>query len=118
MTRWKNAVEAQDTVGMNHARDKLISHIEKFYEHLSVTRADVEREGLGLRPITAAEKLGKSDRSVLARRYYRLAQWSETLQESFWITVRGIILGRTAVKGVVADGLCRIQTLRCTDTIQ
>lgn len=73
-------------MGMTLARDKLIDHIEKFYHHLNITRTDVENEGLGLRPITAAEKLGKSDRSVLARRYYRLAQWSETLQESYWIT--------------------------------
>lgn len=79
-------------MGMNDARDKLIHHIEKFYLHLNITRTDVEAEGLGLRPITAAEKLGKSDRSVLARRYYRLAQWSETLQESYWITV-GLLAG-------------------------
>ena len=90
--RWKNAVEAQDMMGMTHARDKLVAHLERFYEHLSITRADVEREGLGLRPITAAENLSRSDRSVLARRYYRLAQWNETLQESYWITASSFTL--------------------------
>lgn len=72
---------------MRAAHEKLVSHLGRFYQHLGISRTDVEAEGLGLRPLTAAEPLSKSDRSVLARRYYRLAQWSETLQGSFWLTV-------------------------------
>lgn len=77
---------------MRAAHEKLNGHLDRFFTELNISREGVEAEGLGLRPLTAAESLSKSDRSILARRYYRLAQWSETLQSGFWLTVNFCIL--------------------------
>ena len=87
MYRWKNAVVNQDVPQMKIVRDKLLQHIGKIYKDCKIDQNDLEAEGLGLRPLTLAENMGKSERNILARRYYRLGQWSEALQGGYWLTV-------------------------------
>ena len=87
MYRWKNAVVTQDVPQMKIVRDKLLQHIGKIYKDCKIDQNDLEAEGLGLRPLTLAENMGKSERNILARRYYRLGQWSEALQGGYWLTV-------------------------------
>jgi FKBP12-rapamycin complex-associated protein len=72
---------------MKVVRDKLLGHIGAIYADCKNDQNDLEAEGLGLRPLTLAEGMGKSERNILARRYYRLGQWSEALQGSYWLTV-------------------------------
>jgi FKBP12-rapamycin complex-associated protein len=67
--------------------DRLRSHTHAYLDHLGIDRATFESEGLGLRPVASAEKANKSARNILARRYYRLAQWTEVLQGGYWLTV-------------------------------
>jgi len=101
MYRWKNAVVTQDVPQMKIVRDKLLQHIGKIYKDCKIDQNDLEAEGLGLRPLTLAENMGKSERNILARRYYRLGQWSEALQGGYWLTVshetrfsqRGLMIG-------------------------
>jgi len=87
MNRWKNAVVSQDVSQMKFVRSKLLEHIDAIYKDCRIEQNVMEAEGLGLRPLTSAENLGKSKRSILARRYYRLGQWSEALQGGYWLTV-------------------------------
>jgi len=72
---------------MKFVRDKLLEHIGAIYKDCRIEQNDMEAEGLGLRPLTLAENMGKSERNILARRYYRLGQWSEALQGGYWLTV-------------------------------
>ena len=68
--------------------DRLYYHISDLFEHLGLDRMTFESEGLGLRPLASIRDTSESQCSVLARRYYRLAQWTETIQGSYWLTVR------------------------------
>ena len=72
---------------MKFVRDKLLEHIGAIYKDCKIEQNDMEAEGLGLRPLSLAENMGKSERNILARRYYRLGQWSEALQGGYWLTV-------------------------------
>ena len=97
---------------MKTVRDKLLGHIGAIYKDCRVEQHDLEAEGLGLRPLTSAENMGTSVRNILARRYYRLGQWSEALQGGYWLTVSCL----ASFIWVQADG--RIPTRRCFDTIR
>jgi hypothetical protein len=76
-TSWKDAAENVN----------MLKHIGAIYKDCKIEKADLEAEGLGLRPLTAAENMGRSERNILARRYYRLGQWTEALQGKYWLTV-------------------------------
>jgi hypothetical protein len=80
-------VVSQDISQMKFVRDKLLEHIGAIYKDCRIDQNDMEAEGLGLRPLSLAENMGKSERNILARRYYRLGQWSEALQGGYWLTV-------------------------------
>jgi FKBP12-rapamycin complex-associated protein len=80
-------VVSQDISQMKFVRDKLLEHIGAIYKDCRIEQNDMEAEGLGLRPLSLAENMGKSERNILARRYYRLGQWSEALQGGYWLTV-------------------------------
>lgn len=88
-----------DKATMTRVRDKLVNHLDRYYDHFRIRRSDLEAEGLGLRPLTVAENLSKSDRNVLARRYYRMAQWNETLQGNYWLTVRDYTSSPYSIRG-------------------
>lgn len=111
MYRWKNAVVTQDVPQMKIVRDKLLQHIGKIYKDCKIDQNDLEAEGLGLRPLTLAENMGKSERNILARRYYRLGQWSEALQGGYWLTVSSPRVGEVYRR--VTDG--RTPIPRCFD---
>lgn len=68
--------------------ERLRAHIQVYLDHINIDREAFESDGLGLRPISVAEKTEKSSRAILARRYYRLAQWTEVMQGADWLTVR------------------------------
>jgi FKBP12-rapamycin complex-associated protein len=87
LVRWKDAAEKADVPAMRSAHVKLLDHIGAIYKDCKIDKADLEAEGLGLRPLTAAENMGRTERNILARRYYRLGQWSEALQGDYWLTV-------------------------------
>lgn len=93
---------------MKFVRNKLLEHIAVIYKDCRIEQNDMEAEGLGLRPLTLAENMGKSERNILARRYYRLGQWSEALQGRYWLTV-----SLRSLKRWNADG--RIPIQRCSD---
>ena len=83
---------SQDVSQMKSVRGKLLEHIDAIYKDCRIEKNDMEAEGLGLRPLTSAENMGKSERNILARRYYRLGQWSEALQGGYWLTVGPTVL--------------------------
>ncbi len=64
------------------------SHLNRLITCTAVDRETLESEGLGLRPITCVKKVEDWQRDILARRFYRLAQWTETVQGPYWLTVR------------------------------
>jgi FKBP12-rapamycin complex-associated protein len=109
MNRWKNAVISQDMSRMKVVHGKLLEHIGAIYQNCKIDQKDLEAEGLGLRPLSVAEHMGKSERNVLARRYYRLGQWSEALQGGYWLTVYSIF------SSLVQVLMVRIRTRRCFD---
>jgi hypothetical protein len=82
------------------------SHTVEYLGTLALDRNDLESEGLGLRPLSTVDGLPKAPRIQLARRYHRIAQWTETLQGSYWLTVRMRVGG--------TDDRIRIQ--RCIGT--
>lgn len=87
---------------MRSAHVKLLDHIGAIYKDCKIDKADLEAEGLGVRPLTAAENMGRTERNILARRYYRLGQWSEALQGDYWLTV-GSISGHCYEDAMFAD---------------
>lgn len=66
---------------------KLNSHLDEFLGSLQLDRGALETEGLGLRPLTTINHLVYWQRNAVARRFYRLAQWLETLQGPEWVSV-------------------------------
>jgi FKBP12-rapamycin complex-associated protein len=72
---------------MREVLDRLHIHLTTFLDSLGVDRLSLEMEGLGLRPLMSTAALPAEKRTILARRFYRLAQWSEILQGSYWLTV-------------------------------
>jgi FKBP12-rapamycin complex-associated protein len=85
--RWKDAFDRQDLNAMVTLVGRLRSHTQQYLEHLGIDRDTFENEGLGLRPVSSADKANKSARNILARRYYRLAQWTEVMQGGYWLSV-------------------------------
>ena len=62
-------------------------HTTSFLHSIGIDRMALESEGLGIRPLITVENVAQRDRNILARRFYRLAQWTELVQGSFWLTV-------------------------------
>jgi FKBP12-rapamycin complex-associated protein len=96
---------------MKFVRDKLLEHIGAIYKDCRIEQNDMEAEGLGLRPLSLAENMGKSERNILARRYYRLGQWSEALQGGYWLTVSPIPPFEYDVLLILGSGLGGVQVL-------
>lgn len=66
---------------------KLHAHTNEYYAFIKLDKSQVENEGLGLRPLSCVQGVERATRGMLARRYHRLAQWTEVLQGSFYLTV-------------------------------
>ena len=73
---------------MHRLYDRMYSHTNRLIRNAGVDHEALENEGLGLRPLTSVEETSQRERTVLARRFYRMAQWSEALQAADWLRVR------------------------------
>ncbi|EIW71794.1 hypothetical protein TREMEDRAFT_67963 [Tremella mesenterica DSM 1558] len=82
---WKDATLSGATKAQQVTLNQMHEHTAKLVEHLSIDRTALESEGLGLRPLTTAAALSSIDRESLARRYCRLAEWTETCQGPDWV---------------------------------
>ncbi|ORX39339.1 hypothetical protein BD324DRAFT_577344 [Kockovaella imperatae] len=83
---WKEAAEKQDLTRMKDIVSRLHNHTARYLESVAINREELESEGLGLRPLASVQDVDASIRNILARRYYRLAQWTELSQGGFWLT--------------------------------
>jgi FKBP12-rapamycin complex-associated protein len=83
---WKDAAFHGDRDKMQDILDHLHDHVGTWLENLGIDRLSLEMEGLGLRPLATTEPIQQKTLQGLARRFYRLAQWTEILQGDFWLT--------------------------------
>ncbi|WRT63514.1 uncharacterized protein IL334_000419 [Kwoniella shivajii] len=81
---WKTAYQKQDLPGMQHVYNRLISHTQEFLQHIKIDKEELEMEGLGLQPLSVMANHTKLDHQILARRYYRIADWIAVLQGPTW----------------------------------
>jgi hypothetical protein len=108
LLRWKEASENQNSGMMATIIDDLHVHTSRYLESLGIDRTSLEMEGLGLRTLTSTDGVTKSAKSVLARRFYRLAQWTEIKQGPYWLSVSKAIL---TYAEAIGSGLGGIQVL-------
>ena len=93
MTRsWKVAAENQNLEAMKSIVTKLRKHTSIYLDSCGLDQQALESEGLGLRPLVSIGDADASVRSILARRYYRLAQWRELCQGGYWLTVSACLI--------------------------
>jgi hypothetical protein len=85
--RWKDAVKGNDRDGMLVLVDKLKAHTSEYLVSLGLDMAQLESEGLGLRPLTGVADLAYDDRTPLGRRFCRLAEWTEAIHGPNWVMV-------------------------------
>jgi len=83
---WKDAMTQGNREKMQSVLDSLHDHVGRHLESLGIDREALEMEGLGLRPLAATSSASAKITNPLARRFYRLAQWTEILQGDFWLT--------------------------------
>ncbi|ORY33953.1 hypothetical protein BCR39DRAFT_463113 [Naematelia encephala] len=83
--QWEEASDRQDPDLMQKTVNGLQEHIDEYIRSRDVNRAAIEAEGLGLRPLTSWGTMDLTQRRILARRYYRLAQWIKGLQGDNWL---------------------------------
>ncbi|RSH90651.1 hypothetical protein EHS25_001256 [Saitozyma podzolica] len=82
---WKDAVKGNDRDGMLVLVDKLKAHTSEYLVSLGLDMAQLESEGLGLRPLTGVADLAYDDRTPLGRRFCRLAEWTEAIHGPNWV---------------------------------
>jgi FKBP12-rapamycin complex-associated protein len=82
---WKDAASIGDTKSLHRIMERLQVHISTWLQDLGVDRPSMETEGLGLRPLLSTQHVSSKTQHVLARRFYRLAQWNEILQGDYWV---------------------------------
>lgn len=85
--QWKDATLASDVKAQQTTLRQMHEHTAKLIETLLIDKSALEAEGLGLRPVTAASGLSTIDKEILARRYCRLAEWTEACQGGDWVAV-------------------------------
>ncbi|WVQ82636.1 hypothetical protein IAT38_004768 [Cryptococcus sp. DSM 104549] len=82
---WKAAFQQQDQRGMESVLQRLYQHTADFLQHIGVNQAELEAAGLGLQPLLNLDKHTYLERQILARRYYRLGEWTAVLQGGDWL---------------------------------
>ncbi|ODN80500.1 hypothetical protein L202_02731 [Cryptococcus amylolentus CBS 6039] len=83
---WKDAFQKRDQAAMEAVYQRLNDHTDRYLQHMGLDRDKIEASGLGLQPlsdvISNQERLTKL---IVARRYYRLGEWTAVLQGSDWL---------------------------------
>ncbi|KAL7423565.1 hypothetical protein Q5752_001145 [Cryptotrichosporon argae] len=83
---WKDVSARVDEDAMRNVRQRMQLHLDLLLDHHKIDRRALESQGLGLQPVTAATGLSQRQQADIARRYHRLAQWTEALQGHSWTT--------------------------------
>ncbi|KAK6905037.1 hypothetical protein I203_105856 [Kwoniella mangroviensis CBS 8507] len=81
---WKNAYQTQDQNKLHEILHKLVKHTRDFLQHIGVDQEPLERQGLGLQPLSIMANHTRLDHQILSRRYYRIAEWTAALQGASW----------------------------------
>ncbi|TYJ58649.1 hypothetical protein B9479_000485 [Cryptococcus floricola] len=83
---WKDAFQQRDQAAMEAVFQRLNDHTDRYLQHMGLDRDKIEASGLGLQPVSDVisnqERLTKL---IVARRYYRLGEWTAVLQGSDWL---------------------------------
>lgn len=72
---------------MEDVLERLYVHTHRYLEYINVNKDELEASALGLQPLSKTENLSTLERKVIARRYYRLGEWTSVLQGSEWLQV-------------------------------
>ncbi|WVF66281.1 hypothetical protein IAT40_001021 [Kwoniella sp. CBS 6097] len=83
---WKAASQPENQIQMQAVLKKLNAHTDAYIQSIGTDRQALEREGLGLQPLSAMAHATEKDREILSRRYFRLAEWTAILQGENWVT--------------------------------
>ncbi|OCF43750.1 phosphatidylinositol 3-kinase [Kwoniella heveanensis CBS 569] len=83
---WKAASQPADHEHMKAILNKLNIHTKGYLQHVGLNKQAIEAEGLGLQPLSAMSDATPKDREILSRRYFRLAEWTATLQKDDWVS--------------------------------
>nr|XP_019014364.1 phosphatidylinositol 3-kinase [Kwoniella pini CBS 10737]OCF53145.1 phosphatidylinositol 3-kinase [Kwoniella pini CBS 10737] len=83
---WKSAYQHHDQHKMCQVLDRLIKHTQAYMKDIGVDQAELERQGLGLQPLTVLSGCDPTHHHTLSRRYFRIAEWTAALQGDDWIT--------------------------------
>lgn len=86
-SRWKDVFQRHDRNGMEAVFERLYIHTHRFLGYINVNKEELEASASGLQPLSDIENLNTSERQIIARRYYRLGEWTAILQGSEWLKV-------------------------------
>lgn len=72
---------------MKDVLESLYIHTRRYLEYINVNKDELEASALGLQPLSKTEDLSTLERKIIARRYYRLGEWTSVVQGSEWLQV-------------------------------
>ncbi|WVQ93902.1 hypothetical protein IAU59_000980 [Kwoniella sp. CBS 9459] len=82
---WKAATQKTSPEQQQGVLKKLNTHTDAYFKHIDVDRQALEAEGLGLQPLSKMADASDKFKDILSRRYFRLAEWTATLQGDNWV---------------------------------
>ncbi|OWZ32832.1 phosphatidylinositol 3-kinase [Cryptococcus neoformans AD2-60a] len=86
--QWKDVFQKHDQNGMEDVLECLYIHTRRYLEYINVNKDELEASALGLQPLSKTEDLSTLERKIIARRYYRLGEWTSVVQGSEWLQDR------------------------------